>query len=724
MLTVSPVRSVVVVNRNGAWWVLVAVMDTGAIGFSPVAALTGKQSIETGLLRWAVPWKVSPMRALISNDGHWTELDADAVVQPKRVRRTGIFARWQTTVAVGHWCLRAFRVAAGYAIVSACRDGLDGREAIVLRASGTAPGAQETEVVLMQRLLDRLPLGRILVLLLALLCAAPSPRAELVSPRPHLRLQLMWYHQSQFAGYYVAEFEHYFRQEGIDVDLLEGGADIDPLQRLQRGEVEVALSWLDNAMAADSKGARLINVAQIFSGSGQQLICRFSAGIHSLADVAGKKVGISWPGDRVTVSAMLRAAGVDAAGVTWVKRSAHGEDLVDGTVPCISGVSYNEPWWVVDAGVPEMDLVTFSPGDYGLAHVEEGLYVREQSLESPEFRNALVKLLRAVKRGWAYAKAEPVPTSNIVRLFGSDPSKNSSFPKAMLDSVIPLLPDNFDNFGVLDIDAYDRMVAALPYSQSVRVKRSPLWTHSVIRQLRASEQSATVLTDATQQYLRMTVGSTLFLVFVYAGIWIFAFAGGLMGIEAGYNLIGRIALGALSCMGGGVLRDLLLGGDRLPFPWLASPGLPIGVLAVVLMASLWAALLSEKTASPAFQVTKRTAETVGYAALSVLGAVAPLAMGLPWLWAPFCAWLTCSGGGVLRDILTGREPRSFRAKLFDEAAIVGGVWLVAFLVFSNHFEHNRWLVTVGLVTTGLLVGALRQYWGRREVWYPNWLHHR
>lgn len=105
MLTVSPVRSVVVVNRNGAWWVLVAVMDTGAIGFSPVAALTGKQSIETGLLRWAVPWKVSPMRALISNDGHWTELDADAVVQPKRVRRTGIFARWQTTVAVGHWCL-------------------------------------------------------------------------------------------------------------------------------------------------------------------------------------------------------------------------------------------------------------------------------------------------------------------------------------------------------------------------------------------------------------------------------------------------------------------------------------------------------------------------------------------------------------------------------------------------------------------------------------------
>lgn len=559
-------------------------------------------------------------------------------------------------------------------------------------------------------------------LLIATFLSVVSGAAAEPATSPPLRVQLMWYHQSQFAGYYVADFQNYFREEGVGIQLLEGGPELNPLERLQRGEVDVAVSWLDNALDANAEGADLVNVAQIFSGSSFEIICRVSAGIQSINDLAGKTISVTWPGDRVTIRAMLAAANVDAEHIKWVQNAKNGETLLRGDAPCITGVSYNEVLWVVDAGIPASDIITFSPHDNGISHVEDGLYVRADSLRSAEFRARLLKFLRALRRGWAYAKASPAPAANIVLRYTRGISTTFAYQKAMLDDLIPNISTDADGFGLINIHDYDQEVASLKLRSPRNFVSNPIWTMSLMEEVKAPNYRGALLTSSTRQYLRILMESDWFRAFVVAGIWIFGFAGGLWATAAGYNLVGRIVISAVGCMGGGVLRDLLLGGSRLPFPWLLDPLLPLGVFCAVMAASVLVYFLPLGTHSRAFQLTKSIAEDIGYACVAAFGAIVPLSLGLPWVWAPFCAWLTCCGGSLVRDVMTGREPVSFRSKLQEECTLVGGLWLVGGLLVANHFEHTRWLVTASLLSTIVLVGGLRYFWRRHEVWYPKWLH--
>ena len=95
------------------------------------------------------------------------------------------------------------------------------------------------------------------------------------------------------------------------------------------------------------------------------------------------------------------------------------------------------------------------------------------------------------------------------------------------------------------------------------------------------------------------------------------------------------------------------------------------------------------------------------AAFTVIGAKVALLAGLSWYWAAFCAALTCAGGGMLLDIVTGREPRTFQGEPYEEIAVVGGLMLYGGLMIANQYEHEDWLVTALIAATMVLVFVLR-----------------
>src|SRR5690606_41282476 len=76
-----------------------------------------------------------------------------------------------------------------------------------------------------------------------------------------LKVQLLWTHQAQFAGYYVADVRGYYRRARVEVSLMPGGPGVAPLERLQRGEVDVAVAWLAHALDARTRGADVGDVA-------------------------------------------------------------------------------------------------------------------------------------------------------------------------------------------------------------------------------------------------------------------------------------------------------------------------------------------------------------------------------------------------------------------------------------------------------------------------------
>jgi len=168
------------------------------------------------------------------------------------------------------------------------------------------------------------------------------------------------------------------------------------------------------------------------------------------------------------------------------------------------------------------------------------------------------------------------------------------------------------------------------------------------------------MTPATRHALFQVTQYPLFIALVDIGILMFALSGALMGIERGYNIWGRLLVATLPALGGGALRDLMIGGARLPQTFIADPSLPLAILGIVLLSSMLIALFPAWVKTPTFARIMLVASVTGSAVIATNGAVVALIADVPWIWVPVFAAISCSGGGLLLDIVSSVPPRSFR----------------------------------------------------------------
>ncbi|TNC04419.1 ABC transporter substrate-binding protein [Paracoccus marcusii] len=234
-----------------------------------------------------------------------------------------------------------------------------------------------------------------------------------------LTLQLKWVTQAQFAGYYVAQEKGFYEEEGVNLTILPGGPDIAPTQLLAGGGADVIVEWMPAALAAREKGLPMVNIAQPFKASGMMLTCLKESGISDPAtDFAGKTLGVWFAGNEYPFLSWMNTLGLSTEGgpegVTVLKQGFNVDPLLQKQAACISTMTYNEYWQVIDAGIAEDDLVTFKYEDQGVATLEDGLYVLEETLEDSEKVTDLVGFVRASMRGWQYAAENPEEAAQIV----------------------------------------------------------------------------------------------------------------------------------------------------------------------------------------------------------------------------------------------------------------------------------------------------------------------
>ena len=126
-----------------------------------------------------------------------------------------------------------------------------------------------------------------------------------------VKLQLKWLPQSQFMGYYVAANKGYYKEEGLDVEILPGGSDIIPEQNVYNGVADIGVTWVSSLMTYQAQGYELQEVAQPFQKSGFLLVSKKDKGINSPADLKGKKVGNWFGGNEYEVLALLEKYKLD-----------------------------------------------------------------------------------------------------------------------------------------------------------------------------------------------------------------------------------------------------------------------------------------------------------------------------------------------------------------------------------------------------------------------------
>jgi NitT/TauT family transport system substrate-binding protein len=296
-------------------------------------------------------------------------------------------------------------------------------------------------------------------------------------------LQLKWVTQAQFAGYYVAAAKGYYKDEGLNVTILPGGPDVAPTQVIAGGGADVVIDWMPSALAAREKGLALVNIAQPFKSSGMELTCLKESGVATPADFADKTLGVWFGGNEYPFLNWMGKLGLktdgSAGGVTVLKQGFNVDPLLQKQAACISTMTYNEYWQVIDAGVKAEDLVVFKYEDEGVATLEDGLYVMEDKLADPAFEDKMVRFVRASMKGWKYAEGNTDEAAQIVLDNDATGAQTIEHQKQMMSEIAKLTAGSN---GALVEDDYKRTVAALMSGGSDPViTKEPVgaWTHAV-----------------------------------------------------------------------------------------------------------------------------------------------------------------------------------------------------------------------------------------------------
>lgn len=296
-------------------------------------------------------------------------------------------------------------------------------------------------------------------ILIALMAGAMSLAASQASAADEIVLQLKWVAQSQFAGYYVAKDKGFYEEEDLDVEIKAGGPDIAPEQVIAGGGADVIVAWMGGALVAREKGVPLVNIAQPYQKSGLQLICPKDGPIKTEADFKGHTLGVWFFGNEYPFFAWMNKLGLSteggAEGVTVLKQSFDVQPLVQKQADCISVMTYNEYWQAIDAGFKPEDLTVFNYSEMGNDLLEDGLYVLEDKLADPAFKENMVKFVRASMKGWEYAIANPEEAAEIVMDNGG---QDENHQVRMMGEVAKLIGDAT---GKLDTAVYERTTNAL-----------------------------------------------------------------------------------------------------------------------------------------------------------------------------------------------------------------------------------------------------------------------
>jgi NitT/TauT family transport system substrate-binding protein len=274
-----------------------------------------------------------------------------------------------------------------------------------------------------------------------------------------VRLQLQWFAQAQFAGYYAAAAEGYYADERLDVQILEGAIDIVPQQVVASGEADIGIAWAPKALVSNTEGAGLVNVAQIFQRSGMLMVSWADAALEEPQDWANRRVGNWGFGNEYDLVAAIEQSRVED--VDLVPQSFDMAALLNREIDVAQAMTYNEYALLLETVNPETgelfqpeDFTVVSLEEVGTAMLQDSLWVsQEYAAENGEVIEAF---LRATFRGWIFCRDSPDVCVDHVLAVGAD--LGESHQTWQMNEINKLIWPSELGVGVMEPTAWNRTV--------------------------------------------------------------------------------------------------------------------------------------------------------------------------------------------------------------------------------------------------------------------------
>ena len=284
-------------------------------------------------------------------------------------------------------------------------------------------------------------------------------------PPASVRLQLQWVPQAQFAGYFAADAKGYYADEGLTVDILDGGPTIIPQQVGSAPDgPEFTTSWVPKVLEAREGGSDLVDIAQMFSRSGTLSVMWADSGLTDPCELAGKKVGVWDFGNEFEVTAGLGncglAPGLESGGdpASSYQKVIQAFDMVaflNREIDAAEAMIYNEYAQVLETTngatgelyKPE-DLVVVNWNDNRVAMLQDAIFARASWLAEGNNRDVAVRFVRASIKGWIFCRDNPADCVDIVLAKGTALGKGHQ--TWQMNEINSLIWPNQYGIGILD----------------------------------------------------------------------------------------------------------------------------------------------------------------------------------------------------------------------------------------------------------------------------------
>ncbi len=238
---------------------------------------------------------------------------------------------------------------------------------------------------------------KVLFRILAFLWFAPH-----ASALEKVVLQLKWEHEFQFAGYYAANWQGYYKDAGLDVDIrpamTPNGKILKPLEEIESGRADFAIGALDILIGKD-RGQDPVILAPFFQRSPNALFSLKSTPIENLSQLVKLKIAaVNDSAVLAEIEALFKARGFDLDQLHFVDVPVTVNSLIEGKADVISTYEVSALYQAKEKGI---QLNKLHPNDYGVNFFSDTLFTSKSILDNrPE---TVQRFIKATKKGWLYA---------------------------------------------------------------------------------------------------------------------------------------------------------------------------------------------------------------------------------------------------------------------------------------------------------------------------------
>lgn len=244
-----------------------------------------------------------------------------------------------------------------------------------------------------------------------------------------------WTAQAQFAGYYVAQEKGFYKEAGLDVEIVHPSVTEPAIRRVQNNTSHATTLQLAQALDIMDYGTPLVNILQTSMNNALVIV---SGKNTSPLQLKGKKVGIWNAGFGQIAICMSMKEGLN---YEWIPFANSINLLLSGAIDATLAMSYNEYYQLLQAGLTLTDknVYRFSEHHYNIQ--EDGVYMTRSYYES--HRDEARRFADASKKGWEWAAAHPDETLDIVMRYVKQNriGTNRVIQKLMLDEILKLQID-------------------------------------------------------------------------------------------------------------------------------------------------------------------------------------------------------------------------------------------------------------------------------------------